>query len=429
MRICITGGRLIDPANGIDGVHDICITDGRVAAVGHIPDGFTAEREIDASGLVVCPGFVDLGARLREPGMEFKADIRSETRAAAASGITTLCQPPDTDPITDTPAVAELVAKRGRQAGMARVLPIGALTQALAGEQLSEMADLKDAGCVAVSNAGRPITNSQVLRRALEYAGTYDLTVFLHPQDYWLSNGGCAHEGPLSTRLGLPGIPEAAETAAVAMMVAMVQQLGVRVHFCRLSTARATQMVSRARHDSLPISADVAAHQLHLTEADIGDFDAMCHVIPPLRTPHDRDGLRVGVAQGVLTAVCSDHQPHEADAKLAPFPATEPGISALETLLPLTLSLVDKGTLPLSDAVARLTSGPAEILGIDAGSLGVGALADVCIFDPSARFTLAAETMRSRGRNTPFLGRELGGRVHYTLLAGRIVHELAPDTE
>ncbi len=424
MRIRIKGGRLIDPANGIDGQHDLCITDGRIAAVGS-PDGFNPEREIDATGLVVCPGLIDLGARLREPGLEVKADIRSESRAAAAAGITTLCQPPDTDPVTDSPAVAELVAKRGRQAGMVRVLPIGALTQELRGEQLSEMADLKAAGCVAVSNAGRPLLNSQVLRRALEYAGTYDLTVFLHPQDYWLSNGGCVHEGAVSTRLGLPGIPEAAETAAVAMLVALVQQLRVRIHFCRLSSARATQMVSRARHDGLPVSADVAVHQLHLTDADIGEFNALCHVIPPLRTREDRDGLRVGVAQGVITAICSDHQPHEPDAKLAPFPSTEPGISALDTLLPLSLSLVDKGTLSLSDAIARLTSGPAEILGIEAGQLAAGALADVCIFDPDARFTLEAARMRSRGRNTPFLGRELAGRVHYTLLAGRLVHELS----
>ena len=423
MQIRIRGGRVIDPASGTDAVHDLYVADGRIVAWDQAPDGFRVDREIQADGLIVCPGLVDLGVRLREPGQEHKATIASETRAAAAGGITTLCCPPDTDPIIDTPAVAALIQQRATQVGHARVLPLGALTQKLEGNQLSEMAALKQAGCVGVSNTLRPLASNLVLRRAMEYAATFDLTIFLHSEDPALRNTGCVHEGIVSARLGLPGIPEAAETAAVARDLALIEHTGVRAHFCRLSTARAMQMVARAQHDGLPVTADVSAHHLHLTDQDIADFDSQCHVLPPLRTRKDRDELRAGVARSVITAICSDHQPHEPDAKLAPFTATEPGISALETLLPLSLSLVDEGVLPLMDLLARLTAGPARVLGIDAGTLRVGAAADICIFDPNCEWRLDANTMLSRGRNTPFLGRRLKGRVLYTLLEGKVVHQ------
>lgn len=426
MRIRIHGGRVVDPASGTDGVHDLYIAGGRIVAWDNAPDGFAVDHEIHASGLIVCPGLVDLGARLREPGHEHKATIASETRAAAAGGITTLCCPPDTDPVIDTPAVAALIRRRAEEAGYARVLPLGALTQDLAGDKLSEMAALKQAGCVGMSNTLRPLASNLVLRRALEYAATFDLTVFLHSEDASLRNTGCVHEGIVSARLGLPGIPEAAETAAVARDLALIEQTGVRAHFCRLSTARAVHMVNRAQYDGLPVSADVSIHHLHLTDLDVEDFDSQCHVLPPLRTPKDREELRAGVARNVLTAVCSDHQPHEPDAKLAPFIATEPGISALETLLPLSLRLVKEGVLPLSELLARLTTGPARVLGIDAGTLRPGAPADVCIFDPNREWRLDEGAMLSRGRNTPFLGQRLKGRVLYTLLEGKMVHRLEP---
>jgi len=422
-RIVIRGGRVIDPANGVDAVQDVYITGGRIVALGTPPDGFHADQEIQAGGNVVCPGLIDLCARMREPGQEHKAMISSETRAAAASGITSLCCPPDTRPVIDTPAVAQLVRQRAAQAGYARLLPLGALTQGLAGEALSEMALLKEAGCVGAANV-TPIGNSLILRRAMEYAATQGLTVFLTPLDPWLG-GGCAHEGAVATRLGLPGIPAAAETAAVARDLALVLQTGVRAHFCRLSTALAVRMVARARFDGAPVSADVAAHQLHLTEAAITDFDSNFHVLPPLRTESDRVGLCEGVAQGVISAVCSDHQPHEADAKEAPFCATAAGVSALETLLPLTLRLVREGLMDLSSAIARLSSGPAAILGIDAGTLTPGSAADVCIFDPEQEWSLAAGQMKSRGHNTPFLDVPLHGRVTHTLLAGKVVYEHA----
>lgn len=422
MRIVIRNGRVIDPAAGVDAELDLFIADKRIIALGDAPEGFAAERELDATGRVVCPGLVDLCARLREPGLEHKATIASETAAAAAAGVTTLCCPPDTDPVIDTPAVAQLVRRRAQQAGYARLFPLGALTQGLAGEQLSEMAELLEAGCVGVGNVV-PLGNSQIMRRAMEYAATQDLTVFVTAEDPWLHNGGCAHEGAVATRLGLPGIPEAAETAAVARDLALIEQTGVRAHFCRLSTARAVRMIARARFDGLPVTADVAAHQLWLTEEHVGEFDSQCHVLPPLRTAYDRDGLREGLAGGVIGAVCSDHQPHEADAKLAPFGATEPGISGLETLLPLTLRLVREQVLSLPEAVARLTSQPAEILRIDAGTLATGAPADVCVFDPDAAWILEPRALVSRGGNTPFAGWTLHGRVTHTLLGGKVVFE------
>lgn len=423
MRIRIHNGRVIDPAHKVDAIQDVWIADGRIAAVGKAPDAFKADRSIDASGLVVCPGFIDLCAHLREPGLEHKATIASETAAAASAGITTLVCPPDTDPVIDTPAVANLIQQRAQAAGMARVLTLGALTQGLSGTQISEMGALKAAGCVGVTNARHFITNSLIQRRAMEYAATHDLLVFLHAEDPWLSNNGCVHEGQMGSRLGLPGIPEAAETVAVARDLALVQQTGVRAHFCRLSSARAMRMVARAQHDGLPVSADVSAHQLHLTEIDVGDFNSQCHVLPPLRTARDRDALRAALAKGTLQAVCSDHQPHEADAKLAPFAATEPGISALETLLPLGLRLVEDGVLSLNDIIARLTHQPANLLGLDLGTLKPGGAADLCLFDPELRWEVLPEEMQSRGRNTPFAGWQFKGRAMVTIFNGKIVYE------
>jgi dihydroorotase len=422
-KISIRNGRLVDPANGIDAESDLHVADGRVAAVGAAPAGFRADRTLDARGLVVCPGLVDLCARLREPGLEHKATIASETAAAAAGGITSLCCPPDTQPVIDTPAVAKLIAQTAQRHGKSRVIPAGALTKGLQGEQISEMAALKHAGCPVMSHADRPIKNTLIQRRAMEYATTFGLTLCLRPEDQHLRDQGCVHEGRVSTRLGLPGVPEAAETVALARDLALAQQTGARVHFRSLSTGRAAEMLAEAVQRGVRASADVSAHQLFLTEEDIGDFDSNCHVAPPLRTLEDRAALRTAVARGDLAAICSDHQPHEEDAKLAPFPATEPGISAVETLLPLVLRLVDEDVMDLATAIARVTSGPAQVLGLPLGRLDEGRPADVCIFDPNERWVPSAATLVSQGRNSPFLGRELTGRVTRTLLAGRIVFE------
>ena len=426
-KYSIRNGRLIDPAGGTDEEADLHLAEGRILAVGAAPAGFQPDRTLDARGLVVCPGFVDLSARLREPGHEQKATIASETRAAAAAGITTLCCPPDTAPIIDSPAVAQLIHQTAERHGFARVRPAGAITQGLEGRQITEMAALKAAGCPVLSQADRPIRNTQVLRRALEYASTFGLTLFLQPQDADLAEGGCAHEGRVATRLGLPGIPEAAETVAVARALALAEQTGARIHFRGLSTARGAEMLAEAQARGIPASADVALHQLFLTEDDLDGFDSDCHVIPPFRTQSDRDALRAAVAEGTIQALCSDHQPHDADAKEAPFPETAPGISALETLLPLALCLVAEGVLGLPTAIARLTTGPAEIIGHppgrDLGCIRPGRPADVCVFDPNESWVPSRGTLLSHGENSPFLGVALRGRVRWTLLDGRTVFE------
>lgn len=421
MGTVIRGGRLIDPANRIDTVTDIYIENGRIAGLGEAPAGFTAEKTIDANGMWVLPGLIDLQARLREPGQKHKGTIASETLAAAASGITTLCCPPDTTPVIDSPAVAAQIEHRVEASGKTRVLPIGALTRGLEGEHLASMQALHSAGCLVMGNARRPITNTLVQRRALEYAATLGLTIFINAEDPWLAADGCVHEGPLSTRLGLAGIPDCAEVIAVARDLMLIEETGVSAHFGQLSTLRAVELIAEARAKGLSVSADVSAHQLYLTDMDVDGFNSLCHVRPPLRSQRDRDGLRRAVADGIVSAICSDHQPQDRDAKLAPFAATEPGISALETLLPLSLRLVDEGILNLSDAVARLSSGPARILCIDAGHLGLGTAADLCIVDPNQHWDVTEETILSSGKNTPFLGWEMKGKVTHTLLAGRQV--------
>ncbi len=421
-RIKISGGHLIDPHNRMDAVLDVCVAQGRVAAIGEGSADFTYDIEIDAAGLCVIPGVIDLCARLREPGLEYKASIDSECRAAAASGITTLCCPPDTNPVIDTPAVIEMIHHRARQVGAARVVGLGALTHHLDGVHLSEMAALKQAGCIGVSNALAPLASTLIERRAFEYAATFDLTVYLHADDAALSANGCLHEGRVSTRLGLPGIPEAAETVAVARDLALIQQTGVRAHFGRLTTQRAVRMVARAQYDGVPVTADAAIPYLYLTDLDALDFGADYHFIPPLRTQEDRAGLLEGLRGGALSAICSDHQPHEADAKLAPFPATQAGASGLDSLLPLTLKLAHDQHLPLADAIARLTSGPARILNLPYGELGIGRAADICIFAPDAAWRLNAASMHSQGKNTPFRGWEMPAKVRYTLRDGTIIH-------
>ncbi len=421
MNISILNGRLIDPANGIDDTLDLHIQGQQILAVGAAPAGFEAQETIDASGCIVCPGLVDIAASLRDPGPG-RIDLASETAAAARGGITTLVCTPDTQPVIDTPAVIELIHRTARKLRRTRVLIAAALTQGLDGQQLANMAALARAGAVALSNARRPLANTLVERRALEYAATFGLTVILRPEDPHLRAGGCAHEGAVATRLGLPGIPSCAETVAVARDLALAEHTGARVHFHALSTAGAASQLREAQAAKLPVSADVAAHQLHLTEMDIEGFDADCHVSPPLRTLADREALRQAVADGTIAAICSDHQPHELDAKEAPFPETAPGISGLETLLALTLRLVDEGVLPLTEAIARVTCGPADLLGLPHGRLGAGSPADVCIFEPDTPWTLHRSALCSEGRNTPFDGWEFEGQVTHTLFNGRVVY-------
>lgn len=424
MKLEILNGHLVDPANEIDRQANVFIADGKIIAVAERPDAWQADLSIDAANKLVLPGLVELSACLREPGHEHKATIQSETRAASASGITSLACLPTTDPVVDSPSQVELIDQLSRDGNRhCRVYVIGALTVGLQGECLSEMAALKTAGCVGVSNVLQPVKNSLVLRRAMEYASSQGLTIFAYPLDHQLANNGCIHEGPASSRLGLPGIPVAAETAALAFQLALIEELNVRTHFCRLSTRCAVSMIARAHRADLPITADTGILHLFLTDEDMQDFDGLCHNVPPYRTRADRDGLREGAATSTLSAISADHQPHEIEAKLAPFQSTEPGSSTLETLLPLLLQLVDENVLTLSGAIQLVTQKPAEILGIAAGNLSVGARADLCIVDPRSEWTLDSKTMRSRGKNTPLLGKRLKGRVTHTFIDGKPVFE------
>lgn len=426
--VLIKQGHVIDPTNNIDGIHDVCIADGKILKVDKADASFKAKQVIDATGQIVMPGIVDLCVRLREPGLEYKGTIASETAAAAAGGITTVCIPPDTEPCIDSPAVAELIHQRAVAASNCHVVTQAALTLGLQGEQLSEMAMLKQqAKSVGVSNGLKPLKNILVMRRAMEYAASCGMTIFLHAEDVGLANNGCAHEGAISTRLGLPAIPESAETAAVSRDLMLIEQTGVRAHFSHISSANALQMIVQAKQQGLPVTLDASIHHLHLIDMDIGFFDSNCHVIPPLRSQRDKDGLRLGLQLNHVDALCSDHQPHCADAKLAPFSATEPGMSGLETLLPLGLRLVNDKVIDLSSMVQKLTSDPAKILGIDAGTLSTGSAADICIFNPDTEWTVNAENFISAGHNTPFNDWELQGKVSHTLLDGNIVFKSEPS--
>jgi dihydroorotase len=419
----IKNGRVVDPANKIDEVRDIYLRDGFILSKESILDNEAVDDVIDASNRWVVPGFIDLNSHLREPGYEHKATISSETKAAAMSGYTALCCSPDSDPVLDTPAVVQFILDKSEAAGFAKVLPAGALTVGLQGEVLSEMSTLKEAGCVAMSQAPNSNISTETLRCALRYAETFDLTVILKPEDVALRNGGCVHAGITSSRLGLPGISQASETVAIAQIIALVEETGARVHITGISTAKAVKMLARAQSDGLCITADVHALQLHLTEQDMGVYDANYHLDPPLRTVEDRDALIAGVAKGVITAVISGHQPHEPDAKLAPFPSTEAGISCLETVLPLMLDLVETDLFDAQQMVASLSYFPAKLLGLELGTLTAGTVADLCIIDPNAEWTVSPESWFSQGLNTPFMGREMKGQVTHTFVNGNKVFE------
>ena len=423
MKIQIKNGHLIDPKNGIDAVMDVFIAAGKIVAIGSAPNNFQANRVIDAEGLVVCPGLVDLSARLREPGYEYKATLESEMDAAVAGGITSLACPPDTDPPLDEPGLVEMLKHRARSLNQARVYPIGALTQGLKGKHLTEMAELRDAGCVAFGQSDAPLTDTLVMMQSMQYAATFGFGVWLRPQDMSLSNNGVAHDGEVATRLGLPPIPVCAETIALSNIILLARETGAKVHLCRLSSAEGVSMVRAARKQGLSITCDVAINHMHLSEMDIGFFDSNCHLVPPLRGLSDRDALRAGLMDGTIDAVCSDHTPVDEDAKLLPFGEAEVGATGLELLLPLTLKWALEMKLPLSTAIAKITVEPAKILGVDAGHLSPATAADLCIFDPNQYWKVEPAALKSQGKNTPFLGMELQGRVKYTLVDGSIVYE------
>jgi dihydroorotase len=431
MKILIKNGRLIDPASGRDAPGDLAIAAGRIVALGRVSAEFEPDRVVDASGLIVAPGLVDLAARLREPGHEHEGMLESEMAAAVAGGVTSLVCPPDTDPVLDEPGLVQMLKFRASNLNLSHLYPLGALTRGLLGEVLTEMAELTEAGCVGFSQAEVALKDTLVLHRALQYAATFGFTTWLRPNDAWLGNGVAA-KGALATRMGLAGVPTVAETIALATIFELVRDTGARVHLCRLSSAAGVELVRRAKSEGLPVSCDVSVNQLHLTDMDIGYFNASMRVTPPLRQQRDRDAIRTGLADGTVDALVSDHTPVDADAKTLPFAEAEPGASGLELLLSLALKWGQEESVPLLQTIAKVTTAPVAVIGDALGSLGAsagrlveGGVADVCVFSPHDRWTVTPQALRSQGKHTPFEGYEVPGRVRYTLVAGSVAYELA----
>lgn len=434
MNLHISNGHLVDPANRIDAPLDLYLAGGKVAGVGAMPAGFVADRVIDATGLTVAPGLVDLSARLREPGYEYKATLESEMQAALQGGITSLVCPPDTDPVLDEPGLVEMLKYRAEKLNQAHVYPLGALTVGLKGQALTEMAELTEAGCIGFSQADAPIVDTVVLLRALQYAQTFGFTVWLRPQEPHLALGGIAHSGPMASRLGLSGVPVMAETIALHMIFELVRHTGARVHLCRISSAAGLALIRAAKKEQLPVTCDVGAHHVHLTDMDIGFFDANARLMPPLRAQRDRDAIRLALADGTIDAICSDHTPVDDDEKLLPFGEASPGATGLELLLSLALKWAQE-TLPpagagtpvsaVARAVAKVTWDAAQVLNLPCGRLDIGRVADICIFDPQARWNVTPGALASQGKHTPFLGYELPAQVHMTIVAGHLAYQRA----
>ncbi|MGI4815311.1 MAG: dihydroorotase [Janthinobacterium lividum] len=423
MKIQIEGGTVIDPAAGSRRLADVFIADGRIASIGAAPAGFVAERRIDARGLIVAPGLVDVCARLREPGYEYKATLQSEMAAALAGGVTSVVCLPDTDPPLDEPGLVEMLKFRAGKLVRAHVYPLGALTVGLRGQVITEMVELTEAGCVGFSQADVPIDDYQILLRALEYATTHGYTVWLRPQDASLARDGVAAAGAVASRLGLSGIPVEAETIALHAYFELMRASGARVHISHLSSAPGIELVRRAKAAGLAVSCDVTINHLHLTDVDIGYFDSQCRFDPPLRGQRDRDAIRAAVMDGTIDVICSDHTPVDDDEKLLPFGEASPGATGLELLLSLTVKWAKEMRIPLEHALASVTSRAAAVIGVDGGRVVPGAVADLCLFDPDAYWTVAAAKLVSQGHNTPFDGYELPGQVQATLVAGRIAFE------
>ena len=434
MKLLLRNGRVIDPASGRDEVTDVAIASGRIVGIGPAGD-FAADRTIDATGLVVAPGLVDLAARLREPGQEHEGMLESELAAAAAGGVTSLVCPPDTDPVLDEPGLVEMLKFRARKLSRCRLFPLGALTRRLEGQALTEMAELTEAGCVGFSQADVALSDTLVLQRALQYAATYGYTVWLRPQDFFLGKGVAA-QGAMATRLGLSGVPVIAETIALHTLFELVRVTKSRVHLCRLSSAAGVTLLRAAKAEGLPVTADVSINSLHLTDVDIGYFNPDMRLTPPLRQGADRDGLRAGLADGTIDALVSDHNPVADDMKNLPFGEAEPGATGLELLLSLALRWGADSGLPLATTLARVTQAPVRVLGDAIGSLASsagrlvdGGVADICVFDPAAEWAVEPGMLASQGKHTPFAfastGMALPGRVRVTLVAGTVAYESA----
>jgi len=424
MDLCLRGGRVIDPRRGFDAEADLLLKDGVVGLVGAgIAEGVGSDvRIVDVRGLWVMPGLIDLHTHLREPGQEYKEDIASGTRAAAAGGFTAVCAMPNTTPPNDSRAVTELIVNRAREAGTVRVYPVGAITKGLAGETLAEMGELKEAGCVAVSDDGKPVMNAELMRRAMEYARTFGLTIVQHCEDLTLSAGGAMNEGAVATRAGIRAQPSSAESAMVARDIELCALTGARYHVAHVSSADSVRLIREAKRRGLPVSCEVTPHHLTLTDDACARYDTHAKCNPPLRGAADVEAQRAALADGTIDAVATDHAPHSPVEKEVEFEQAAFGMIGLETAVPLVLALVRAGTLSPADFVARLSAGPARVFGLPGGSLADGAPADVTVVDPEAAWTCDGRALRSRSRNTPFSGRALRGRVSLTVVGGSIVY-------
>lgn len=428
MKIHIKNGRVIDPASATDAVQDVFIAAGKIVALGQAPADFVANKTIDASSLIVTAGLVDLSARLREPGFEYKATLESELQAAMRGGVTSLVCPPDTDPVLDESGLVEMLKQRARMQNKAHVYPLGALTVGLKGESLTEMAELTEAGCIGFSQAEETIANTNTLQRALDYAATFGFTVWLRPQDAYIGQGGVAHSGPLASRLGLSGVPVMAETIALHALFELMRATGAKVHLCRISSAAGLELVRKAKKEGLPLTCDVGAHHVHLTDADIGYFDSNARLTPPLRSQRDRDAISAALKDGTIDAICSDHTPVDDDEKLLPFAEASPGATGLELLLSLALKWAEdsRGDVSLTLALSKISQHAARVAGVPAGQIAIGQAADICIFDPATRWKVEAKALASQGKHTPFLGYELPGVVKATIVSGHIAFDTLP---
>lgn len=423
MTLLIQGGHVIDPGR-VNGVADVLIENGKISAVGPALPVPADATVIQAAGRLVLPGFVDLHVHFREPGFEYKETIQSGTAAAVAGGFTTVCAMPNTNPVNDNQAVTEFMLERAKTAGNAHLYPIGAITKKSEGKELAEIGDLRRAGCVAISDDGKPVMNSLVMRRAMEYARAFDVPVVDHCEDLHLSEGGCMNEGLVSTELGLPGIPSAAEDVMVARNVSLAELTGARLHLAHISTAGSVRMVREAKARGLKVTAEACPHHFTLTEELTRGYNTHAKMNPPLRTMQDVQAIKEGLRDGTIDVIATDHAPHATQEKQQEFTEAPFGIVGLETALSLTLALVDEGVLTLESAVDKLATAPAKAFSLNAGTLAVGAPADVAIVDPNREWQVDPSRFRSKSRNTPFAGWKVRGRVTTTIVSGRVVFEL-----
>lgn len=420
-KVHIKNGHVIDPASGVDGLFDVILEKGVVSALVKSGSKVEGAEVIDAKGCIVAPGFVDLHVHLREPGFEYKETIATGTQSAAVGGFTSVCCMANTNPVNDAAPITEYILKKAREQGIVNVYPIGALTKKLEGKELSHMGEMKQAGCVAFSDDGKCVGNAQLMRLAMEYARTFEAPVITHSVDPCLSHGGVMNEGFLSTRLGLPGIPNQAEDIMISRDIYLAELTGCRLHIAHVSTAEGVEIVRRAKAKGLPVTCEATPHHFTLTDEAIGNYDTNAKMAPPLRSEADREAIVAGLADGTIDAVATDHAPHAVIDKEIEFATADCGVIGMECALSLTLRLFHTGCLGLKRVVELLSTNPARVVGLPKGSLKVGADADVTVFDPHVVYKIDASLFRSKSLNSPFIGMEVQGRVRHTLVGGKTV--------